>query len=55
MKSRPPFPIWFPFIGWVDIPDEDAFDLGLPPGQSWRAFLVEWFGFGITLFVEPRE
>lgn len=54
MKSEPPFPTWFPFIGWVDLSDEDAYELDLPLDFRWRAFIVEWFGFGFTLFVEPR-
>lgn len=50
-----PVPLWIPFIGWVDLPAEDALELDLPIRSRWRVFVIEWFGFGITLLAEPRD
>ena len=47
-------PFFIPFIGWVDLDKDEAHELGLPLQHDWRALIVEWFGFGLTLMVEAR-
>ena len=48
------WPTWFPFVGWLTIDANEALEYDLPLRTKWRIFVVEWFGFGVTILAEPE-
>jgi hypothetical protein len=45
-----------PQIGWIDIPADEALELGLEQAGrcQWQIFRVEWLGCGFTFMARVR-
>lgn len=48
-------PRWFPFLGYIDCPDDARRDLQLAAGYRWRLFVFHWFGSGWILWIRRGE
>ena len=44
-----------PFVGWIDLDDEQVEVCDLDRGWRWRGLVAEWLGAGFILWAKAYE